>query len=88
VSRIAESYIDYFSTVTVLLCSRYYFKQADTALARGCDTNCLQEKLCEIATAEAGNSIQCNMLLKKFKTAHAIDDDSLNLSKLLSYINH
>jgi hypothetical protein len=88
VCRIAESYIDYFRTVTVLLCSRYYVKEADTALARGCDTNCLQEKLCEIATAETGNSIQCNILLKKFKTAHAIVDDSLNLSQLLSQVIH
>jgi len=74
--------------VTILLCSRYYFKEADTALARGCDTNCLQEKLCEIATAETRNSIQCNTLLQKFKTAHAIVDDSLNLSKLLSQVVH
>lgn len=59
--------------------SRYYVKEADTALARGCDTKCLQEKLCEIATAETGNSTQCDILLKKFRTAHAIVDDSLNL---------
>lgn len=86
--RFTESYIDYFKTVTVLLCSRYYFKEADTALARGCDTNCLQEKLCEIATAETGNSIQCNKLQKKFKTAHAIADDSLDLSELLRQVIH
>ena len=86
--RIAESYIDYFRTVKVLLCYRYYVKEADTALARGCDTKCLQEKLCEIATAETGNSIQCNILLEKFKTAHAIVDDSMNLTKLLSQVIH
>jgi hypothetical protein len=88
VYRFAESYIDYFGTVTVLLCSRYYFKEADTALSRGCDTKCLQEKLCEIATAETGNSIQCDILLKKFKTVHAIADDSLDLTKLLRQIIH
>jgi hypothetical protein len=73
----------------VLLRSRYYVKEADTALARGCDTNCLQEKLCEIVTAETGNSIQCNILLKKFQTANNIVvEDSLNLQKLLSQIIH
>jgi hypothetical protein len=77
---------NYFRTVTVLLCSRYYEKEADTALARGCDTKCLQEKLCEIATAETGNSIQCNTLMKKFQEAHAIVNDGLNLSHLLSQI--
>lgn len=67
--------------------SRYFVKEADTALARGCDTKCLEEKLCEIATAETGNSIQCNILMKKFQTAHNIvADDSLNLQKLLSQI--
>lgn len=86
--RTADSYTDYFRIVTVLLCYRYYVKEADTALAKGCDTECLQEKLCEIATAETGNSIQCNILLKKFKTAHGIVDDSLNLTKLLSQVIH
>jgi hypothetical protein len=84
-----QSYTDYFRALTVLLRSRYFVKEADTALARGCDTKCLEEKLCEIATAETGNSIQCNILMKKFQTAHNIvADDSLNLQKLLSQIIH
>jgi hypothetical protein len=62
--------------VSVLLCSRYYIKEADTALEKGCDTECLKKNLCEIVTAQMGELTQCNILLKKFQTA---GENSFNL---------
>ncbi|PNF14909.1 hypothetical protein B7P43_G04318 [Cryptotermes secundus] len=49
--------------------SRYYVKEADTALAKGCDRECLKKNLCEIVTAQMGEPTQCNILLKKIQTA-------------------
>jgi hypothetical protein len=43
-------------------------KEADPALAKGCDEKCLKENLCDIVTAQRGDSTQCNILLKNFKT--------------------
>jgi hypothetical protein len=55
--------------VRVLLCSRYYVKEADTALAKGCDAECLKKNLCEIVTAQMGEPTQCNILLKKISNS-------------------
>lgn len=44
-------------------------KEADTALAKGCDAECLKENLCKIATAQVGDFTQCNILLEIFQRA-------------------
>lgn len=41
-------------------------KMADTALARGCDNNCLAQQLCQIVTAEVGVDTRCRTLQSQF----------------------
>lgn len=45
-------------------------KNADTALANGCDTECLKGKLCYMATAKMGDTTQCDILMQEYEAAN------------------
>nr|CAD7441276.1 unnamed protein product [Timema bartmani] len=45
---------------------RFYVKNADPSLAKGCDDACLKERLCEIVTVESGDLSKCEQLDKEF----------------------
>nr|CAD7195606.1 unnamed protein product [Timema douglasi] len=46
---------------------RFYVKNGDPSLARGCDDACLKEKLCEIVTVESGDLSKCEQLDREFQ---------------------
>jgi hypothetical protein len=44
-------------------------KNADTALANGCNPQCLKNKLCYTVTAKMGDSTQCDRLMQEYEAA-------------------
>jgi hypothetical protein len=52
------------------LCCRYYVKNADTAIANGCNSQCLKNKLCYTVTAKMGDSTQCDRLMQEYEAAN------------------
>ncbi|XP_069688528.1 sphingomyelin phosphodiesterase-like isoform X2 [Periplaneta americana] len=62
---------------------RYYVKHADTALQRGCDMNCLKDKLCEISVAQMGDYTQCDQLMQQSVVPKSTDDGDNMFSQLI-----
>jgi hypothetical protein len=61
-------------------------KNADTALAVGCDTECLKGKLCYIATAKMGDSTQCDILMQEYSAANKSDNDGGIINTISAYL--
>lgn len=70
----------------ISLCCRYYVKNADTALASGCDSQCLKNKLCYTATAKMGDSTQCDKLMQEYEAAYESSGDSGIINTVSGYL--
>jgi hypothetical protein len=46
-------------------------KNADTALANGCDDECLKGNLCYMATAKTGDTTQCDTLMQEYEAGYS-----------------
>ncbi|PNF14903.1 hypothetical protein B7P43_G04321 [Cryptotermes secundus] len=66
--------------------ARYYVKNADTALANGCDSQCLKTKLCYTATAKMGDSTQCDRLMQEYEAANERGGDSGIINTVSGYL--
>nr|CAD7441275.1 unnamed protein product [Timema bartmani] len=47
---------------------RFYVKIGDPSLENGCNDDCMRSRLCDIVTAESGDSTQCDLFKTEFET--------------------
>jgi hypothetical protein len=61
-------------------------KNADIALASGCDSQCLKNKLCYTATAKMGDSTHCDILIQEYEAANESGGSSSIIKTVSGYL--
>jgi hypothetical protein len=61
-------------------------KNSYAALASGCDSHCLKNKLCYTVTAKMGDSTQCDRLMQEYEAANERSDASGIINTVSGYL--